>query len=57
VRNNGDAFGVIEDFFRNAFVGSGHDFMQDGACVLKPIGSCLARGICPAKRSQAQYGT
>jgi hypothetical protein len=54
VGHYGDASCVFEDFFWNAFVGSGHYFMQDSAGMLKPIDTCLARGVCQAKRSQAQ---
>jgi hypothetical protein len=57
VWNNSNALCVFENFFRNALVWSGHYFVKDSSGMLKPVRSCFAWGVCPAKRSQGQYGT
>jgi hypothetical protein len=48
VGDNSDALCVVENFFGDAFVRSGHNFVQYGSGMLKAIGSCFF-GVSPSE--------
>ena len=57
VRHNGNALGVFQNFFRNAFVRRGHDLVQHAACMIQPVVGCFATGSAQAMLDKLRTAT
>ena len=53
IRDDEDAFGVIQHFFGDAFVGRRHDFLEHVGRLLQPFDRVLTGRRCPAKAGQS----
>ena len=52
--HDGDAFRVIEHFFRDASIRSGHDLVKDLTGVREAVVCRFKRGVGPTESSQTQ---